>query len=58
MKKRLTHIQGDHPVFMRIDKYLSDQKEIEELVEDLKKFNYENIKINGEEIKNDRRQMV
>lgn len=58
MIEKLTHVQGDHPTFMRIDKYLSDKKEIKELVENLKKFKYENIKINGEEIKYDGQKMV
>jgi len=51
MIKKLIHVQGDHPTFMRIDKYLSDDNDVQKLVEELTHYNYENIKVDGKEIK-------
>lgn len=51
MIKKLIHVQGDHPTFARIDKYMSDENSVKKLIEELQKFNYENIKINGKGVK-------
>ena len=50
MKARLKHVQGDHPIFQYIDKYIGDQVDVDELVAELKRLNYENIKVDGKEI--------
>lgn len=50
---QLIHVRGDHPIFAYVDKYLSSQTEVNELVTELKRLNYENILINGKELKDD-----
>ena len=54
--KRLIHIQADHPIFQYIDKYHHDMDEVNKLVTELKRLNYENIKIDGKEIPEDEQQ--
>lgn len=48
--KKLSHIQGDHPILRRIDKYMSEQEQIDELITEMKRLNYENIKIDKKEV--------
>ncbi len=48
--KKLIHVQGDHPVLARVDKYLWNQDDVDELVKELQKYNYENIKVDGKEV--------
>lgn len=47
---KLIHVQGDHPIFAYVDKYLWNPKEVDKLVKELQRLNYENIKIDGKEI--------
>ena len=44
-------VQGDHPIFRRIDDHCKNLKEANLLIKELKYFNYENIKLNGKEIR-------
>jgi hypothetical protein len=49
---RLIHVQGDHPIFAYVDKYLWNPDDVKKLVEELQSYNYENIKVDGKEIPN------
>jgi hypothetical protein len=52
MKKQEKHlVEGDHPTFRRIYDFCKSGKEAKALIKELKHFNYENIKLNGKEIK-------
>ena len=48
--ERLIHVQGDHPIFAYVDKYMWNKEEVDELVKELQRLNYENIKVNGKEV--------
>ena len=43
-------VQGDHPIFRRIDDRCTNLKEAKLLIKELQYFQYDNIKLNGKEI--------
>lgn len=50
MKKQDTYlVEADHPTFRRIYDRFQSEEEANNLVKEIKKFNYENITINGKD---------
>lgn len=51
--KKLILVEGDHPILKRIYEYHHSMDNVNKLVDLMKEYNYENIKVGGKEIKNE-----